>query len=79
MVRTYRDSTVPAILTAEEVERVLATADAWTARGRRLRANSRPTGVVPDMPVSRRRRMTIVLTAVSDTSTPQDRMSGGDY
>ncbi len=35
MVRTYRDSTVPAILTPEEVERVLATADAWTARGRR--------------------------------------------
>jgi len=35
MVRTYRDSTVPAILTAEEIDRVLATADAWTARGRR--------------------------------------------
>jgi integrase/recombinase XerD len=35
MVRTYRHATVPAILTAEEVERVLATADAWTARGRR--------------------------------------------
>jgi integrase/recombinase XerD len=35
MVRTYRQSTVPAILTPEEVERVLATADAWTARGRR--------------------------------------------
>lgn len=35
MVRTYRHSTVPAILTPEEVERVLATADAWTARGRR--------------------------------------------
>jgi site-specific recombinase XerD len=35
MVRTYRQSTVPAILTPEEVERVLSTADAWTARGRR--------------------------------------------
>jgi integrase/recombinase XerD len=35
MVRTYRQSTVPAILTPEEVERVVATADAWTARGRR--------------------------------------------
>jgi site-specific recombinase XerD len=35
MVRTYRHATVPAILTPEEVERVLATADAWTARGRR--------------------------------------------
>jgi hypothetical protein len=34
IVRTYRHSTVPAILTLEEVERVLATADAWTARGR---------------------------------------------
>jgi site-specific recombinase XerD len=34
-VRTYRQSTVPAILTTEEVERVVATAAAWTSRGRR--------------------------------------------
>jgi site-specific recombinase XerD len=35
MVRTYRQSTVPAGLTPEEVERVLATPDPSTARGRR--------------------------------------------
>lgn len=35
MVRTYRQSTVPAVLSAEEVQRVLATADRSTVRGRR--------------------------------------------
>jgi integrase/recombinase XerD len=35
MVRTYRQATVPAILSPEEVERVVATADTWTARGLR--------------------------------------------
>jgi site-specific recombinase XerD len=35
MVRTYRQSTVPAVLSAEEVQRVLATPDRSTVRGRR--------------------------------------------
>jgi integrase/recombinase XerD len=35
MVRTYRQSTVPAVLSTEEVERVLATPDRSTVRGRR--------------------------------------------
>jgi site-specific recombinase XerD len=35
MVRVYRQSTVPAVLSAEEVERVLATPDRTTVRGRR--------------------------------------------
>jgi site-specific recombinase XerD len=35
MVRTYRQSTVPAVLSAEEVRRVLATPDRSTVRGRR--------------------------------------------
>jgi site-specific recombinase XerD len=35
MVRTHRQASVPAILSPEEVERVVATADAWTARGLR--------------------------------------------
>jgi len=35
MVRTYRQSTIPAVLSAEEVERVLATPDTTTVRGRR--------------------------------------------
>jgi integrase/recombinase XerD len=35
MVRTYRQATVPAGLSPEEVERVLATPDLATARGRR--------------------------------------------
>jgi integrase/recombinase XerD len=35
MVRTYRQSTVPAVLSAEEVQRVLATPDRSTIRGRR--------------------------------------------
>jgi site-specific recombinase XerD len=35
MVRTYRQSTVPAVLSAEEVQRVLATPDRATVRGRR--------------------------------------------
>ncbi len=35
MVRTYRQSAVPAHLSPEEMERVLATPDAATARGRR--------------------------------------------
>ena len=35
MVRTYRQATVPAGLSPEEVERVLATPDASTSRGRR--------------------------------------------
>ncbi len=35
MVRTYRQSTVPSVLSAEEVQRVLATPDRSTVRGRR--------------------------------------------
>jgi integrase/recombinase XerD len=35
MVRTYRQSTVPAVLSAEDVQRVLATPDRSTVRGRR--------------------------------------------
>jgi site-specific recombinase XerD len=35
MVRTYRQSTVPAVLSAEELQRVLATPDRSTIRGRR--------------------------------------------
>ena len=44
MVRTYRQASVPAILSPEEVERVVATADAWTARGLRDAAISAPAG-----------------------------------
>jgi integrase/recombinase XerD len=35
MVRTYRQSTVPAVLSVDEVQRVLATPDPATVRGRR--------------------------------------------
>jgi integrase/recombinase XerD len=35
MVRTYRQSTVPAVLSVDEVQRVLATPDRSTVRGRR--------------------------------------------
>jgi site-specific recombinase XerD len=38
MVRTYRQSTVPTVLTAEEVERVLSATDRSTPRGRRDQA-----------------------------------------